>query len=399
MDRVLLIEVGAVETRSALIIDGDLIELRIEASDEEPLLGSIWRGRVKKIVPGLQAAFVDFGQTEDGFLSKARLVNHAGPGKSSLPIERLLHEGQKIPVEVIRLPFDGKGASLSMRLSRDIDQEALQKKDPPFCLWRAPEPMIRSLDDYAATDIEKIIVEPADAYQRARRHLLNELPDHVGKITYHSGETPLFVAYDLEGQIDDAFARDVLLPSGGLITIETTKALTAIDVDTAIADGQDHEAIAFQVNYEAALEIAKQIRLRDIGGLIVVDFIQMKSSTAAKKLITAFQDAVKSDPSPIKMTALSELGLVELARRRRGPALTEKIDPLRRLFASAWRAVERAARHAPGYRICLEVAPSIAAAIAEHPSYAKIVEAFGPGIDIRGRNDLPPDVFEVMTER
>lgn len=421
----ILINAGIGETRTALVSDGQLKELyfeRLGATGEgsvDPhhgLLGSIILGRVKRVMPGMQAAFVDIGQKKAGFLGvrEAKSLASSAPlDDDTLPaIGECVREGEAVLVQVIKEPMAAKGARLSaditlpgrllvsvplrpgIALSRRIEEQTERERladvveqviERQYSLsgngsgtdqaggyilrtvslgasadeieqdmaalaetWehvlerkaqaRAPQmlyqdlgPVCRALRDYVRPHTRRILVDDADAYGEAKVYCNRTMPEMSDRLELFNGPGALFDLYDIEGDIASLFETSVSLPSGGWIMLEGTEALTAVDVNSgSYTDGRGLEETSVETNCEAARVLARQLRLRGIGGLIVVDFIHMDEPANVERVLTELQDAFAADRFPVQMTGMSEFGLLELTRKRvRAPlvqALTEACD-------------------------------------------------------------------------
>ena len=412
-----LINVGPGETRVALLEDGRLSELHYERAPTdddaglaerrscESRLGDIMLGRVQRVLPGVQAAFVDIGLPRAGFLSArdARRRNPCNPtpcaGEAGAdearcetpPINTLVHEGETLLVQIIKDPIGDKGARLTtsvtlpgrllvlvpqtpvVAMSRritdcaarerltalvsDLNQKALEchgieggfivrsaaveatceelaedaerlwakwraieemqgEARPPMTLHRDAGPIARTLRDHVDRDTTRILIDETAAFNAAvciAREILPQLADRIG---FFNGPQPLFEAYGIEAEIDTLLSARVPLASGGWITVETTEALTAIDVNSGRLSAGCLEDTGFQTNLAAAVEIGRQLRLREIGGLIVVDFIHMESPDNIRAVEAALEQALTCDRTPVAIGPMSPFGLVEITRKR-----------------------------------------------------------------------------------
>lgn len=422
-----LINVGPGETRVALLEDGRLSELHYErapADDEgdfserrscESRLGDIMLGRVQRVLPGVQAAFVDIGLQRAGFLSArdARRrqacppamppVGGSPPGESGgdaaaedarcepPPINTLVHEGETLMVQIIKDPIGDKGARLTtsvtlpgrllvlvpqspvVAMSRRItdcdararltetvgrlaekgaqchgidggfivrsaaveatpeeladDAERLwakwqairdveAKTRPPTTVHRDCGPISRTLRDHVDRDTTRVMIDDAAGFNAAVRVARETLPQLADRIVHYQGCDPLFEAFGIEDEIDTLLSPRAPLASGGWITIETTEALTAIDVNSGRLSAGCLEDTGFQTNLSAAEEIGRQLRLRGIGGLIVVDFIHMENPDNIRAVEQALEAALTRDRTPVAMGPMSPFGLVEITRKR-----------------------------------------------------------------------------------
>lgn len=305
----------------ALLADGELVEYHIDRRGRGHREGDIFVGRVTRVVPGLKAAFVDLGNGVSGFLPARDAHREDGAAPD---INRLVHEGQPVIVAITKLATADKGPKITRRFD-DADgsvAKAAAGLKPPSLVQRRNQPLRRLLDRLGNA---QIIVDCPAKFARLRQHVDSE------RLDYHQGVTPLFAMADIDEQVDQALAPTVNLPSGARVVFEAARTLTAIDVDLAAAG--ERAADPLTVNLEAAAAIARQIRLRNLGGLIVIDFLNMKGEDKARRLAETMRRAVANDPVEVALVGPSRFGLIEMARERRG-------DPLAGALGSA---VERAA--------------------------------------------------------
>lgn len=412
MTEEILVDVNPFETRVALVVDGMLRELHIERPAERSLRGNLYRGRVDRVVAGVQAAFVDIGMGRPGFLHVRDLHGgRAEPDSTPPDITKLVRSGQSLLVQVAKDPLNGKGARLTTNLAlaartvvllpldthigvaaRIVDEdERLRLKDlvarvradvgTPYgyiartaCqsatedqvradignlegLWKrvsrrygeiagavdhsgegakrvanaclvheelpAPTRIVR---DLAGPDTRAIVVNHPDTLHRITDYIGRFLPELPDVVTYYEGRTPLFEARGLELAIDRALDRRVPLPSGGCLVIEQTEAMTCVDVNSGrFVDSSDLETTAFTINLEAARAIPGQLRLRNIGGIIVVDFIDMADEDHRRAVLDALVGAASGDAARFRASGFSDLGLVEISRRRTRESLERQL--------------------------------------------------------------------------
>ena len=407
----LVINAEGPETRVALIEKGLLAELYIERRRERGIVGNIYKGRVKRVLPGMQAAFVDLGVEKSAFLyvgdirgapedfralfsdssddepkKKGEKGGKIGD-KRGARIEDLVKEGQEVLVQVAKGPIGTKGArvtsyvslpgrnlvfmptvdhiGISRRIGSDKERKRLRaivesmrppgagfivrtvadgvaekdlRADMEFLikLWnsilkkkqtqRAPallyndlDLLLRSVRDLFTPEVEKLILDSKSEYERLQKFVGAFMPDFAGKIELYEGREPIFDGYGLESEIDRALERKVLLKSGGSLIIDQGEALTAIDVNTGKFVGKKSmslEETITKTNLEACKDVADQLRLRNIGGMIIVDFIDMDKDANREKVMRAFEEALKADKAKANVTKISELGLVEMTRKR-----------------------------------------------------------------------------------
>jgi len=386
------------ELRVALVDGQKLYDLSIEIPSREQKKSNIYKGRITRVEPSLEAAFVEYGAQRHGFLPLKEVAKEyfrsqpAAGGR--LNIKDLLQEGQELIVQVEKEERGNKGAALTTFISlagrflvlmpnnpraggvsrriegEDRDQmreamNALQIPDgmgaivrtagvgrsteelqwdlnnlkaawdaiaaandgrpAPFLIFQESDAVTRGLRDYFSDDVGECLIDQPEAFQKAMEYMQRFMPpDAQRKLKLYQDPVPLFTRYQIESQIESAYSHKVTLPSGGSLVIDHTEALVSIDINSARSTrGGDIEATARNTNLEAAEEIARQLRLRDIGGLIVIDFIDMESTANQRAVEDMLRDAVKMDRARIQLGRLSRFGLLELSRQRLRPALSE----------------------------------------------------------------------------
>ena len=398
MKRMLINATQQEELRVALVDGQKLYDLDIESPGHEQKKANIYKGKITRIEPSLEAAFVDYGSERHGFLPLKEISreyfpdNYSGHGRPN--IKDVLREGQEVIVQIDKEERGNKGAALTTfislagsylvlmpnnpragGISRRIEgddrselkealssldipngmglivrtagvgksaeslqwdlnfrlkhweaiQKAANSRPAPFLIHQESNVIVRAFRDYLRQDIGEILIDNPSVLELARQHIAAlGRPDFTSKIKLYSGEIPLFSHYQIESQIESAFQREVRLPSGGSIVIDTTEALTAIDINSARSTrGGDIEETAFNTNLEAADEIARQLRLRDLGGLIVIDFIDMTPARHQRAVENKLRDAVRQDRARIQISHISRFGLLEMSRQRLSPSLGE----------------------------------------------------------------------------
>ncbi len=386
------------ELRVALVDGQKLYDLSIEIPSREQKKSNIYKGRITRVEPSLEAAFVEYGAQRHGFLplkevSKEYFRSQPANG-GRLNIKELLQEGQELVVQVEKEERGNKGAALTTFISlagrflvlmpnnpraggvsrriegEDRDQmreamsglqipegmgaivrtagvgrsteelqwdlnnlktawdaivEANASRPAPFLIFQESDAVTRGLRDYFSDDVGECLIDQPEAFQKAQEYMQRFMPaDAQRKLKLYQDPVPLFTRYQIESQIESAYSHKVTLPSGGSLVIDHTEALVSIDINSARSTrGGDIEATARNTNLEAAEEIARQLRLRDIGGLIVIDFIDMESQANQRAVEDMLRDAVKMDRARIQLGRLSRFGLLELSRQRLRPALSE----------------------------------------------------------------------------
>ncbi len=393
MSEEILINVSPTECRVSLVENGVLQEVYIERTQKRGFVGNIFKGKVVRVLPGMQAAFVDIGLERAGFIHASDIVNHS-PEEStgSVPeIRELLREGQTLIVQVIKDPISTKGARLtthlsisarylvympntshigvSTRIEDDGERERLKElvrttlekvvgdeakggfivrtvaegvsadelaADIPFLykLWSDMETRIkeaaapcsiyedlplfmRTMRDLVRPHIEKVRVDSREAFARMRHFAEKYAPEMLNRIEHYPGERPLFDLYGVEDELQRALENKVQLKSGGYLIVEQTEAMTTIDVNTgAFVGHRNLEETIFKTNLEAATAIARQLRLRNLGGIIILDFIDMGDVEHQRQVLRTLEKMLERDHAKTSITGVSELGLVEMTRKR-----------------------------------------------------------------------------------
>ncbi|WP_394754233.1 ribonuclease G [Crenothrix sp.] len=387
MSEEILINVTPPETRVAVIENGVLQELIIERTRERGLVGNIYKGQVCRVLPGMQAAFIDIGLPKAAFLHLSDLSSKELEKKGSENIEHYLHDSQLIVVQVVKDPLGSKGARLTTEISipsrfqvympyasnsgvsqriecaeerarlracldafrqehqcggfiartaAECVEESVLIADMNFLvkLWesisekiitaKAKEfihkdlPLsIRTLRDLYKESIERIRVDSRETYHRLVEFAEVFVPEIVPLIEHYTGECPVFDIYSVEDEIQKALDRKVNLKSGGHLVFDQTEAMTTVDVNTGgYVGGRNLEETIFKTNLEAAQTIARQLRLRNLGGIIIIDFIDMQSDDHKKQVLHALERHLEKDRAKSKITEVSVLGLVEMTRKR-----------------------------------------------------------------------------------
>jgi len=395
----MLINATQSEELRVAIVDGQkLSDLDIEVPSREQIKGNIYKGKVTRVEPSLEAAFVEYGGNRHGFLPMKEIsrIYYSDAAKSAggrPSIKDAIFEGQELVLQVDKEERGNKGAALTTFISlagrylvlmpdnpraggvsRRIegeerqaikkalnslevpnnmgmivrtagmgrDQEELQwdvdyllqtwnaiKKaadtsSAPFLIYQESSLIIRALRDYMRADIGEIIIDSPEVHQEASVFMQQVMPHNIRKLKLYNETIPLFNRYQIENQIESAFSRTVTLPSGGSIVLDPTEALLSIDINSARATkGSDIEETALNTNLESATEIARQLKLRDIGGLVVIDFIDMMNTKNQRKVEDRLRDAVKTDRARTQVGKISRFGLMEMSRQRLRPSLGE----------------------------------------------------------------------------
>jgi len=398
MKRMLINATHPEELRVALVDGQRLFDLDIESSTREQKKANIYKGRITRIEPSLEAAFVDFGAERHGFLplkeiSRDYFKTPPSQIEGKINIKDVLSEGQEVIIQVDKEERGNKGAALTTfislagrylvlmpnnpragGISRRIEGEdrsqlkeamaglniprnmgaivrtagvgrsteelqwdldyllqvweaitaASQARKPPFLIHQESNVIIRAVRDYLRQDIGEVLIDAEPVHEDVLNFVKAVMPSFENKIKLYKDEIPLFSRYQIEAQIETAFQREVKLPSGGAIVIDPTEALVSIDINSSRATkGGDIEETALQTNLEAAEEIARQLRLRDIGGLIVIDFIDMTPARHQREVEQKIREALEIDRARVQVGKISRFGLLEMSRQRLRPSLGE----------------------------------------------------------------------------
>tara|TARA_R110002167_G_scaffold3614_5_gene17517 strand:- start:17203 stop:20307 length:3105 start_codon:yes stop_codon:yes gene_type:complete len=397
MKRMLINATQSEELRVALVDGQQLYDLDIESPGHEQKKSNIYKAKITRIEPSLEAAFVDYGADRHGFLPMKEIAREYFPKGYSFQgrpnIKEVLREGQEVIVQIDKEERGQKGAALTTfislagsylvlmpnnpragGISRRIEgdertdlkaslskltlpkgmglivrtagvgkeyeelewdlnvllhhwnaiSEAGASRPAPFLIHQETNVILRAIRDYLRRDIGEVLIDRPKIFESVKKHIEIVRPDFLSKVKLYTNDVPLFTHYQIETQIETAFQREVRLPSGGSIVIDPTEALTSIDINSARATkGSDIEETAFNTNLEAAEEIARQLRLRDLGGLVVIDFIDMTPVRHQREVENRMRDAVKQDRARIQLGRISRFGLLEMSRQRLRPSIGE----------------------------------------------------------------------------
>ncbi|MGI2194329.1 ribonuclease E [Shewanella baltica] len=397
MKRMLINATQSEELRVALVDGQQLYDLDIESPGHEQKKSNIYKGKITRVEPSLEAAFVDYGADRHGFLPLKEIAREYFPKGYSFQgrpnIKEVVSEGQEVIVQIDKEERGNKGAALTTfislagsylvlmpnnpragGISRRIEgdertelkeamadlevpagmglivrtagvgkesaelkwdlkvlqhhwaaiTEASQVKGAPFLIHQESNVIVRAIRDYLRRDVGEILIDHPRIFEEAKQHIALVRPDFVERVKLYEAEVPLFTHFQIESQIESAFQREVRLPSGGSIVIDPTEALTSIDINSARATkGGDIEETALNTNLEAADEIARQLRLRDLGGLVVIDFIDMTPVRHQREVENRLRDAVHHDRARVQLGRISRFGLMEMSRQRLRPSLEE----------------------------------------------------------------------------
>ena len=398
MKRMLINSTQPEEVRVAVVDGQKLYDLDIENRSRERKKGSIYKAKINRVEPSLEAAFVDFGADRHGFLpfkeiSRTYFNTRSTPNQGRVNIQDVINEGQECLVQVEKEERGNKGAALSTFMSLagrymvlmpnnpraggisrriegeerdslrdamselefpdgmgiiirtagvdksadelqwDLDYllqlwEAIQRAEKdnraPALIYQETNVIVRTIRDNLRSDIGEVLIDSEDAYKEAADFIEEVMPHYRDRIKLYADSTPLFSRYQIESQIESAFQHEVKLPSGGSVVIDPTEALVSIDINSARATkGADIEETALTTNLEAAEEVARQLRLRDVGGLIVIDFIDMVASRNQRAVENRVREALEPDRARTQLGRISRFGLFEMSRQRLRPSLEE----------------------------------------------------------------------------
>lgn len=446
MKRMLINATQREELRVAIVDGQSLYDLDLEIPSREQKKSNIYKARISRVEPSLEACFVDYGAERHGFLPLKEISREyftPGVDHHKAGIRELLKEGQQLIVQVEKEERGNKGAALTTYVSlagrymvlmpnspnaggvsrriegedrqalkealqhvtvpdemglivrtagvgRDAEElqwdldyllqlwkaisEAAAAKSAPFLIYQESKLFIRALRDYLRADIGEILIDEPALYEDAREFMQQVMPNSLRKLKLYDETTPLFTRFQIETQIESAYDRNVRLPSGGSIVIDPTEALTSIDINSSRATkGSDIEDTAFHTNCEAAVEIARQLRIRDLGGLVVIDFIDMESSRHQREVEDTLRNALKLDRARVQLGRISRFGLMELSRQRLRPSLEEstqivcprcdghgRIRGIESLSLSALRLIEEHAMKENTGQVLVQAPPRVA---------------------------------------
>jgi ribonuclease G len=499
MDSEILINVTREETRVALLEGGVVVEFYVERKHDASRVGNIYKGRVVKILPGMQSAFVDIGFEKAAFLYitdiRADIVDieeyaplleekdnsleiFSRKGRTELTIEDLVQEGQEILVQVSKDPIGSKGARLtsyatlpgrylvlmpnvehigiSRRIVDEVERARLRgivetirpkgygliirtasegsveeeiKKDLEFLLllWETIlkkkdkvtassllysdlDLVFRSVRDLMSPDVKRLVIDSDDEYEKLKDFVRTNFEKLLGKIELYEGTESIFDAFGIELDISRALGRKVWLKSGGYIIIDQTEAMTVIDVNTGKFVGKEElEDTIFKTNLEAVKEIAYQIRLRNLGGIIIVDFIDMERPENREKVFNAFVEAMKKDRAKNTISHISELGLIQMTRKRvresLGRILCEPcpycegkgfVKSPRTLCYEIFRKIKKIARRG-GEKIIVTAHPVVAELLSdeERPGLEVIENLYNLKVTVKENRNFHQENYEV----
>lgn len=512
----LIINADFYETRVALVENGQVTELYIERASDEGIAGNIFKGRVVRVLPGMQAAFVDIGLEKAAFLYVSdvhhplmemdQIFQEALPEREEsqesvpyeeacgseptlgdgelpdVPIEDRLREGQEILVQVAKEPLGSKGARITTHVtlpgrnlvlmplmdhvgvSRRIEDEKERKRlrdlvleikpahygfivrtaaegedaekiqaemefllklwqniqrrsenaSVPSLVYRDLDITLRAVRDLFTKEVDRLIIDNLQEYKKVLQFTETFLPSLKNGVELYEGAEPIFDAYGIEMEVQRALSKKVWLKSGGYIVIETTEALTAIDVNTGRYVGKRNlEETILKTNLEAVKEIACQLRLRNIGGIIIIDFIDMEKEANREKVFNALKEAVRKDKSKTNILRMSELGLIEMTRKRTresiGRTLCEpcfyceghgQLKSTQTLCYEILREIQREQKDLFGRNVFIQVHPRVAARLLdeERAALERLEEALHACFHVQGERTFHMEQYEITVE-
>lgn len=403
MNTEILLNVTPTETRMGLVENGVLQEVNIERSNRRGIVGNIYKGKVVRVLPGMQAAFVEVGLERAAFIHAADIQGSIKDSEAARrnpeAISSLLHEGQSLVVQVTKDPIGTKGARLTTHISipsrylvfmphtqhvgisqrieaeeererlRDLVQSCMEaeglNEECGFILrtaaegageeeilndtrylqrvWRKVQERIgsnsvpsviyeelplhlRTFRDYIRPEVDKVLIDSRENFQKAEEFAQAFVPQVTGKLEYYPGERPIFDLYAVEDEIQKALESKVQLKSGGYLIIDQTEAMSTVDVNTGGFVGHRNlEETIFKTNLEAATVIGRQLRLRNLGGIIIIDFIDMADPEHQRQVLRMLEKVLEKDHAKTKISQVSELGLVEMTRKRTRESLGQML--------------------------------------------------------------------------
>ncbi|HET6632713.1 MAG TPA: ribonuclease G [Rhodanobacteraceae bacterium] len=488
MSEEILINVTTHESRVAVVEGGMLQEVQVERVLKRGYVGNIYKGRVTRVMPGMEAAFVDAGLDRAGFLhggdimpaEPLAMVDGEAPAQEP-PINALVHEGQDLVAQVIKDPIGSKGARLSAYLSipsrylvllpharsvgvsmriddederqrlrsmleprsaergvgyiartnaAGLDAEALAE-DVAYldklwqslreaaagavvgdCIYEELSLPLRALRDLLREDVEKVRIDAPEVYEQARAFAGRFMPALVDRIEHYTGSQPIFDLYGVEDEIKRALNTLVPLKSGGSLVIDQTEAMTTVDVNTARFVGHRNlEETAFRTNLEAAQAAARQMRLRNLGGIIIIDFIDMHDAEHRRQVLRALEKALARDRVKTTVYPISPLGLVEMTRKRTTESLARQLceacpscggrgrqKTTETVTYEIFREIVRAVRQFEAARLLVLASPAVVERITDEESVAvaELQESIGKTIRFQAEDQYAQEQFDVV---
>lgn len=501
MSNELLINVTPSESRVALVENGLLQELHLERADDNSYVGNIYLGRVERVLPGMQAAFVQIGLDRTAFLHANEIARPRTPldvlddddastdrealAEPPVPlITDMLHQGQQLLVQVIKDPLGSKGARLTTQLSlpsrylvylpgdqnslgislriededernrlsglvkqiladqpatglivrtnaegvgteemaRDLDylrrlwarieRRMQEQPEPGDCVYEELSLPLRALRDWMNAGIDRVRIDDATTLSRSREFVSTFIQEWSDRIGGYQGTGPLFDLFGVEDEIERALSRTVSLKSGGYLAIDQTEAMTTVDVNTGAYVGvRNFSETIFKTNLEAAQALARQLRLRNLGGIIIVDFIDMHDEGHKAQVLRTLNQALARDPARTSVSTISELGLVEMTRKRTTESLEHRLcqpcsscngrgwqKSIETICSEIFREILRAVRQfETGQLRVLAASPVVEKILEEHTrTIAELTEQLGTEVRFQPEDQYPLEQFDVV---
>ncbi|HQS99335.1 MAG: ribonuclease E/G [Hydrogenophilales bacterium 16-64-46] len=481
MSEEILVNVTPQETRVAVMHLGAVQELHIERAQCRGLVSNIYMGRVVRVLPGMQSAFIDVGLERAAFLHVADIWGDRHAGEPERPIEQILHEGQSLMVQVIKDPIGTKGARLSTQISfagrylvylpqethigisqkieGEEEREHLRQKlhdlmPPdatggfivrtmaetaedaeieadiaylqrlwqrirergncivPCLLYQDLDLSLRVLRDFVNRDTGRILIDSRETYQRMLDFAHNYTQTVADKLQHYGADRPLFDVYGIEGEIEKALGRRVDLKSGGYLIIDQTEALTTADVNTGgFVGARNFDDTIFKTNLEAAQAIARQLRLRNLGGIVIIDFIDMDNPAHQEAVLAELKKALARDPTRTTVSGFSALGLVEMTRKRTRESLAHilcepcptcqgrgEIKTAQTVCYDVLREILREARQFDAREFRIVAAQSVIDLFLdeESGSLAQLIEFIGKPVSMQVETSYPQEQYDII---
>lgn len=467
------------ETRMAVLEDGELIDVSIERNQSGHIVGNIYKGKIKNVLPGMQAAFIDIGIDKNAFLYVGDIFPYV-PSRAT-PKDKILTVGQDILVQIVKDAFGAKGPratthltlpgryvvlmptvdyiGISRRIAANGERERLRElaekvrpagmgviirtvaegkteedliKDieylhnlwqsltvrskrskAPCALYRDVDLVIRIVRDYFSADVEEFIVDHQEAHTRVLDLLAHHSPELAARTKLYQGND-IFSFYGLESEMKKLEERQIELHCGGYIIIDRTEALTVVDVNTGKFIGRTNlEDTVFRTNLEAAAEIARQIRLRDIGGIIIIDFIDMESTEHQKAVLDALTEKLKQDRTKSNVVGITGLGLVEMTRKKSRQSLDAvlfsdcpccegrgKVKSPATVAISVRRQLRRLAGSGrSGDKLIIQVHPQVAEVFLQKGELERLSQEMARTISVESVPAMHPEAFSILQDQ
>ncbi|MGJ4728425.1 ribonuclease G [Luteimonas sp. SDU101] len=492
MSEEILVNVTPRETRVAVVENGMLQELHIERGWRRGVVGNIYKGRVQRVMPGMQAAFVDIGLERTAFLHANDVVRPAQPEavddtlppvpQPVRPVTELLRDGQEVIVQVVKDPIGSKGARLttqlsipsrylvllpqsrvigvSARIEDEVERTRLKSlvadaspADEPLgyivrtnaegqpaealaedlaylsrvwnivgkrsreapvqtCIYEDLSLPLRAVRDLIRKDVEKVKVDSRETYERLQAFVAKYMPVLAERIELYTGNRPIFDLYGVEDEIQRALDKEVPLKSGGYLVIDQTEAMTTVDVNTGSFVGQRNlEETVYRTNLEAAQAVARQLRLRNLGGIIIIDFIDMVDEDHRRQVLRTLEKSLAKDHAKTTVYDFSPLGLVEMTRKRTVESLQRQLSETcnacggrgmvktpETVTYEIFREIVRAVRQFEAERLLVIASPKVVARITEDEStaVAELEEFLGKSIRFQADEQYLQEQFDVV---